>query len=401
VNSAVYALGEGSLYASTFHDVTTGNNFSNDSPSEYHAVAGYDLCTGWGTPAGQALINALAGQADPLVITPDTGFTTTGPVGGPFTVTSQSALLTNASSASLEWSLINTSAWLNASSSSGTLAAGGTATLTLSLSPSATNLFAGTYSTTVLLTNWASHGVQGLVFTLQVVGQDLVENGGFETGDFTDWTLVGNTVINSRHGSTVYNAVESTSSYPLAVHSGNYGAFMGDDQLATLSQTLTTVPGQSYLLSLWLDNPQTGGTQEFFVNWNTNGSAANTLCSLVSPPVLAWTNLLFFVTATEANTVLQFVAENDNNYFGLDDISVTPLPPAEFQTAAVTNSAFALTWVAASGLVYQVQYKTDLSQADWLDLGPSIIATNRVLTVSDPDAIQSAHQRFYRLIVTP
>ena len=33
-------------------------------PPNFYAVSGYDLCTGWGTPAGQTLINALA----PLVI---------------------------------------------------------------------------------------------------------------------------------------------------------------------------------------------------------------------------------------------------------------------------------------------------------------------------------------------
>ncbi len=42
-----------------FHDIATGNNFSSASPSKFPAVSGYDLCTGLGTPAGAALINAL------------------------------------------------------------------------------------------------------------------------------------------------------------------------------------------------------------------------------------------------------------------------------------------------------------------------------------------------------
>ena len=401
VNSAVYAIGQGSLYASTFHDITTGNNVSSDSPSNYHAVSGYDLCTGWGTPAGQALIDALAAQADSLVITPGSGFAASGPVGGPFPATSQTAVLTNTGSSSLQWSLINTSAWLSASSTAGTLTAGASTPIDISLDASATNLFAGAYSAIVLFTNWTSHAVRGLLFTLQVSGQDLVQNGGFETGDFTSWTLVGNTIVNNRHGPTIYNAVENTSSYPLTVHSGNYGAFMGDNQLATLSQTLATVPGQTYLLSLWLDNPTTGGTQEFEVNWNTNSPAVNTLSSLISPPVLTWTNLLFLVTATGPSTVLQFAAENDNNYFGLDDISVIPMPTVAFQSAELTSSGFTLTWSATAGLAYQVQYKTNLAQADWLALGPSLFATNRVLTVSDPDATPVSEPRFYRLIVTP
>ena len=54
INPAIYEIGKGSAYASDFHDITTGSN------NGYSAVGGYDLCTGWGTPKGQLLINALA-----------------------------------------------------------------------------------------------------------------------------------------------------------------------------------------------------------------------------------------------------------------------------------------------------------------------------------------------------
>ena len=106
-----------------------------------------------------------------------------------------------------------------------------------------------------------THIAQSESFTLQI-GQSLVQNGGFETGDFTGWTLVGNTIVyNWRGNSTVYDAVEDAASGYDVVHSGTYGAFLGDDQLATLSQSLTTVAGQNYLLSFWLDNPVSGSVQ--------------------------------------------------------------------------------------------------------------------------------------------
>jgi uncharacterized repeat protein (TIGR01451 family) len=63
LNPAIYALGLGSNYTATFHDITTGNNTNFSSPSEYKAATGYDLCTGWGTPNGTNLINALAPPA--------------------------------------------------------------------------------------------------------------------------------------------------------------------------------------------------------------------------------------------------------------------------------------------------------------------------------------------------
>jgi subtilase family serine protease len=56
INNGIYTLGKSSWHSSCFHDITVGNNFS---PTEYPAVAGYDLCTGWGTPNGTNLINAL------------------------------------------------------------------------------------------------------------------------------------------------------------------------------------------------------------------------------------------------------------------------------------------------------------------------------------------------------
>ncbi|MGA2677804.1 MAG: protease pro-enzyme activation domain-containing protein [Sedimentisphaerales bacterium] len=63
INPAVYSIGKGNNYSSCFHDITTGNNTSPSSPKKFYAVAGYDLCTGWGTPAGQNLINALTGYS--------------------------------------------------------------------------------------------------------------------------------------------------------------------------------------------------------------------------------------------------------------------------------------------------------------------------------------------------
>jgi hypothetical protein len=52
-------------------------------------------------------------------------------------------------------------------------------------------------------------------------------------------------------------------------------------------------------------------------------------------------------------------------------------------------------------LVYQVQYKTNLVQTNWINLGKPLIATNGNLTVSDTNAIRSSPQRFYRVQVLP
>ncbi len=56
INPSLYSIGESSSYDSDFHDITSGSN-------GYSATAGYDLATGWGSPNGSGLINALAGSA--------------------------------------------------------------------------------------------------------------------------------------------------------------------------------------------------------------------------------------------------------------------------------------------------------------------------------------------------
>jgi uncharacterized repeat protein (TIGR01451 family) len=59
MNPPIYLIGKGPLYNQCFHDITTGNNTNVLSPNQFYAVPGYDLCTGWGTPTGSNLINAL------------------------------------------------------------------------------------------------------------------------------------------------------------------------------------------------------------------------------------------------------------------------------------------------------------------------------------------------------
>lgn len=58
INPAIYNIGESPGYGDNFHDITSGNN-NNGKGQSYNAVVGYDLVTGWGSPNGQDLINAL------------------------------------------------------------------------------------------------------------------------------------------------------------------------------------------------------------------------------------------------------------------------------------------------------------------------------------------------------
>jgi subtilase family serine protease len=56
INPALYTIGLGSSYDTSFHDITSGSD-------GYKATVGFDLASGWGSPNGSGLIDALTGTA--------------------------------------------------------------------------------------------------------------------------------------------------------------------------------------------------------------------------------------------------------------------------------------------------------------------------------------------------
>jgi hypothetical protein len=179
-----------------------------------------------------------------------------------------------------------------------------------------------------------------------------VQNGGFETGTFNNWSL---------SGITAYLTVSIKPDY---VHSGRYGAQLGPfGALSYLSQNFATIPGEPYLLSLWLDSPYGGTPNEFTVSWN-----GTTLFDGTNLGAFGWTNLQFTVAAMSTNSQLQIGVRNDPSYFGLDDVGVTPIasmPPLITQSPVNQtvpiggNARFNLTAIGSPPLAYQWVWNTN------------------------------------------
>ena len=72
-----------------------------------------------------------------------------------------------------------------------------------------------------------------------------------------------------------------------------------------------------------------------------------------------------------------------------------------FKSQAKSSNSLQLSWVTSTGLVYQVQYKTNLLKTNWLNLGAAFTATNYSTTLLDTNALLLSPQRFYRLSVAP
>jgi hypothetical protein len=396
VNPALYAIGKSTSYHSCFHDITQGDNYTTDSPTKYKAASGYDLCTGWGSMIGSNLMQSLlTPPSESLLIKPPLGFTSFGPGRGPFSVTSQTYMLTNIGPNPLNWSLINTSAWLNVSAAGGALRPGGpAATVTVSLNLAASNFFLGNYSGNVPIADTTDGVTQNREFDLYV------GNGGFETGDFTDWTLIGDPTLDfPLSGDDVdvagTNALSGEAD-ELFVHSGLYGAYLGEwPDTGSLSQAVATTSGRQYLVSFWLTSvPYEGSTvpNSFAAVWN--GSA---LFSQTNLDAFGWTNMQYIVSATSAKTTLEFDFDDVPGAFGLDDVSVEPAPAPVFQSAAVTNHTIVLTWSAIANFSYQIQSAGNLLEPDWTNAGVPIVASGNSVSASEPTGSES-HQ-YYRVIL--
>ena len=76
--------------------------------------------------------------------------------------------------------------------------------------------------------------------------------------------------------------------------------------------------------------------------------------------------------------------------------TATNLPPV-FQTIGRAADTLTFTWNAVPGQAYQVQYRTNLLQTNWSNLGSVAFATDDTMAASDLVASGSS-QRFYRVV---
>jgi hypothetical protein len=140
---------------------------------------------------------------------------------------------------------------------------------------------------------------------------NIVVNGGFETGDFTGWTV-------ANGGFTFVSSAINTGG--VGPHSGNFYAALGalGSPGGTLTQVLTTTPGQQYVLSYYLASD--GGVPNGFgVEWN-----GTTVTGSTDIPQHGYQLNTFVVTATGSSTTLTFREFNSPGYLSLDDVSVAP-----------------------------------------------------------------------------
>jgi hypothetical protein len=267
----------------------------------------------------------------------------------------------------------------------------------------ASNFLIGNYSGNVSILDQTDGMTQNRQFDL------FVGNGGFETGDLTDWGLVGDTNLVFALAADDVDVAGTNALYGAAdalfVHSGLYGAYLGewaweagDPSVGSLSQDVSTAAGEKYLVSFWLTSvaDSSGATtpNSFAARWN-----GSTLYDQANLDAFGWTNLQFVVSATASRTTLEFEFNNVPAGFGLDDVMVENGPAPLLQTATMAGGIINFTWSGIANVSYQIQSASSLSNPNWTNVTVAVTGPGNLVTASEP--ISAASQQFYRVIMLP
>ncbi|MGA3142677.1 MAG: choice-of-anchor tandem repeat GloVer-containing protein [Verrucomicrobiota bacterium] len=130
----------------------------------------------------------------------------------------------------------------------------------------------------------------------------------------------------------------------------------------------------------------------------TSGGTLTTVYSFTGGSNGAYPNSAL-VQGTDGNfygTTSAGGAHGDGAIFRLSLVSP---PRPVFQSVTKAGGTITLTWSALAGQTYQLQFKTNLNQTSWNNLGSVIIATNSTATALD--SIGPDPQRFYRVKIGP
>jgi len=155
-------------------------------------------------------------------------------------------------------------------------------------------------------------GVAALAATMAVQAYNDVQNGDFETGDFTGWT---------QFGDTTFTGVDT-----FAPQAGTYAAYFGPTSPGGIDQTIATSPGQGYVVSFWLQTEAdvNGVATPNFFEFNWDGGPAE--LTIVNAPASPYTQYSFRLVASSSSTDLRFTFSDTPAFLDFDSVSVIPEP---------------------------------------------------------------------------
>lgn len=168
-------------------------------------------------------------------------------------------------------------------------------------------LINGSFETT---TNFVSNGGSGHDDTMVV-----------PLGNSTDmpgWTVA---------GSESLAWIGPTNPFHLSAENGSYfldlTGYRAGSPFSGVSQTITTSPGRSYQLSFYLASSSTYGIPD---GVTATAAAASKIFTSSDLGTNNWELETLDFTATGTTTTISLIGHSGNNYIGLDNVSVNPVP---------------------------------------------------------------------------
>ncbi len=127
---------------------------------DYDDIVMFTNMTNGGGDTSRAVSLTVTPPPGALTVTPSTGLSASGPLGGPFTPPSLTYTLENTGGSTLDWTATRTQDWTTLSDTGGALGPGETAAVTVSINAAADGLPAGDYGDLITFAN-ASGGAGG------------------------------------------------------------------------------------------------------------------------------------------------------------------------------------------------------------------------------------------------
>jgi hypothetical protein len=345
----------GTLAAGASTTITVSLNAGANSlpPGAYNDTVTFaNTTTGNGnTSRPVALTVNSVGQ---LTVSPAGGFTSSGTVGGPFSPSSIVYTLSNPGGSSLNWTATKGQSWVTLSAASGTLAAGVSTTITVSLNAGANSLPPGAYNDTVTFANTTTgngNTSRPVALTVNSVGQLTVSPaGGFTSsgtvgGPFTPSSVV-YTLTNSGGSSLNWTATKAQSWVTLSAASGTLAAGASTTVTVSLNTGANSLPPGAYNDVLSFANTTTGNgntSRPISLTVNSAGrlavspavglNSSGTVGGPFSPSAVTYT------LSNSGGSPLNWTASKTQSWVTLSATNGTLAPGASVSVGVSLNSA--------------------------------------------------------------
>jgi hypothetical protein len=158
------------------------------------------------------------------------------------------------------------------------------------------------------------------------VAGNLVANCGFETGDFTSWTLSGNDVPGE--AGNLYGVEGQDLVDGISPNSGSYQAFFAtlDSNATKLSQDITTTAGDQYTITFWVAQDTASSSE--YGNELLASFGGTSLVDDSDVVVEGYTEYTYNVgPVSGSSNTLELTFGNGLGEFLLDDVSVVDNGP--------------------------------------------------------------------------